>query len=238
MKEGQGFARRVTLENLEKFSSLLQNMLESGGTKNKTKKRIKKLIAEISASQGIKEIETIFKGKSIKISIPFKASFRKNNKIKKVTQSKRRTPIAAVQGTPLWEKMLSATDAQVQTGHATGDLRLVQAKWKVAGRTINQTTYFRDDVFGNFKWGVVKQHPLNELTKVFFKIIIQGRLMGTYKLAVRHKPSGEASQGNYTTSILWGAKLSRLIRSMNLTGKTLRLFDPSGNKKRFIIEIS
>lgn len=50
-------------------------------------------------------------------------------------------------GELLWQKTnLPASDVQRQKGNVTGGLRLVQAKWKVLGSFIDQTTYFRNDI--------------------------------------------------------------------------------------------
>ena len=140
----------------------------------------------------------------------------------------------------LWKKKnLPASDVQyVSSGtNPTGCLRLTQAGWKVAGHKIDQTKYFREDVFGSFDWEVIREEPWEEGTKVLFSITILGKYIGQYRLQVRHKPSGEAGQRNYTTSISWG-EVMKFLGKPELVGKTLLLYAPPPRKKEpFHIEI-
>lgn len=139
-------------------------------------------------------------------------------------------------GPLVWSKRLSATDAQRQQGHHTGDLRLVQAK-KDNDQEIEQTTYFRDDVFGRLIWNVVKAAPLSEVAEVDFDITILGRPYGNHILAVSHKPSGEADQGNYTTNIRWGS-FAPTLQDVDISDRMLRLYAPTaGTNTPFFIVV-
>jgi HKD family nuclease len=142
-------------------------------------------------------------------------------------------------GELLWQKAkLPASDVQKQKGHVTGVLRLSQAKWKVAGNVIDQTTYFRDSVFKQLSWSVWKAEPYNEKAEANFQVYILGYKYGIHKLMISHKPGGEAGQGNYTTSLHWG-DLADTIQELNLVGRTLKLYaPPSGKTEPFIIEIT
>lgn len=141
-------------------------------------------------------------------------------------------------GSILWRKKLAATDAQRQPGHATGGMRLTQAKWKVGGGKIDQTEYFRYIVFGNLPWTLKKQRPVVEAASASFEITVLGESLGTHRLEVSHKPSGEAGQGNYTSLLHWKA-LSKKIRSANLVGKTFSLYAPAkGTAEPYFIDIS
>lgn len=126
-------------------------------------------------------------------------------------------------GPILWTKRLTRTDAQVQQGHATGDLRLVQAK-EYNSRTIEQTTYFREVVFGGLTWKVVKQNPYEEVAEADFDLTILDKHYNQI-LTIGHKPSGEAGQSNYTTSIRWGS-LAAEIRKLDISDRMLRLYAP------------
>jgi HKD family nuclease len=143
-------------------------------------------------------------------------------------------------GKLVWQKKLTDSDALTitKTGtNPTGGLRLTQARWKHLGKIIEQTTYFRDNLFGLFDWEIVKTTPKVEISQILFNLNILGQEVGTHLLKVRHKPSGEAEQGNYTTSISWG-EVSEFIRVAKLSGKKFKLYAPEdGETEPFFIEI-
>lgn len=153
-----------------------------------------------------------------------------------ITDGGRGTETTVVRGPLVWQKVLSATDAQRQSGNPTGDIRLTQAGWRdEQGRPIDQTVYFRHQVFGQFDWRW-KDGKVEEVT-VPFDVTIFGIGLGVYNLVVSHKPSGEAGQRNYTTGIQWG-ELTPRTRQANLAGKLLRLYaPPAGRRDPFFIEI-
>jgi hypothetical protein len=112
----------------------------------------------------------------------------------------------------------------------TGGLRLVQDEFTINGKIIDQTTYFRNVLFADFKWKTIRQEPVVEIAVVPFHVFIDEKHIGKFALEVRHKPSGEAGQHNYTTSISWG-DLGNVIRDANLTGAQLDVYvsDSQGN---------
>ena len=130
----------------------------------------------------------------------------------------------------LWEKKLTKTDAQRQTGNPTGDLRLTRARFKVNNTEIDQTKYFRYSVFGDQNWVMKKRGRIEkEICQVLFRILIEGEEIGQSELEIQHKPSGEANQSNYTTGIRWGPWLSHiLINETDCTGLTLSLWKDNG----------
>jgi HKD family nuclease len=118
----------------------------------------------------------------------------------------------------------------------TGGLRLVQAKYKVDGKVIDQTSYFRNRVFGRLNWSIDRSKRVHyEITRANFDVYILGNFIGRHLLQIRHKPSGEAGQGNYTTSISWGS-LSQTIRAAQLGGKTLHLYEDINNQNVYKLE--
>ena len=140
-----------------------------------------------------------------------------------------------IRGPKLWTKKLTKTDAQRQDGHHTGDLRLVQAK-KYNSRAIEHTTYFREVVFGGLKWRAVKHDPYEEIAEVDFEVTLVDKQYNRV-LTIGHKPSGEADQGNYTTSIRWGS-LSNVLQRVDITDRMLRLFGPPpGASAPFFIDV-
>jgi len=118
----------------------------------------------------------------------------------------------------------------------TGGLRLVQDGFVTGGHVIDQTTYFRNNIFGNLSWIVIGNNPLVEGTRANFFISVKGEDWGLFELDIRHKPSGEAGQHNYTTSISWGY-LGRRVSEANLTNARLELYAPSNQNDPFILEI-
>jgi hypothetical protein len=150
-----------------------------------------------------------------------------------------RTAVPVVgRGPVLWAKKLAKSDAQSQKGHPTGVVRLTQAKWEIDGKVINQITYFRRELFGAFPWTTIKVHPLVDAADVQFDITILGSSIGIHTLKVSDKPSGEAGQGNYTSSLHWG-ELADDIRRAKIAGRTLRLYGPpEGSIEPFFLDIS
>lgn len=172
-------------------------------------------------------------------------TLKKSVKRTSVTKPKTGIAITPVQtsrvsnlGELLWQKTkLPASDVQRQKGNVTGGLRLVQAKWQVSGNFIDQTTYFRNDVFGHLIWSTWKTKPYSEKAETSFEVYILGESYGVHELMISHKPSGEASQHNYTTILHWG-ELAETIRQLNLVGKTFNLYSPpEGQAEPFIIEV-
>lgn len=146
-----------------------------------------------------------------------------------------------IKGPLVWEKTnLPATDilyAKTSNTNPTGSLRFAQAGYHVGGKIIDQTTYFRKDVFGKLTWKVEKTEPFQEITEVLFNVKILGEDKGQHRLIIRHKPSGEADQGNFTTAISWG-ELAHVIRKYDLRGKDFYLYaPPAGQIEPFYIEI-
>jgi len=137
-----------------------------------------------------------------------------------------------------WRKEnLPSSDVQyVSPGtNPTGCLRLNQARFEVNGRRIDQTVYFRNDVFRDFDWILVKGDQ--EATEVLFTITILGQHIGRYRLRVTHQPSAEARQNNVTTLIHWG-EVSQYLGRQELVGRTLNLYaPPRGQQEPFHIEI-
>ncbi|MBK9015642.1 MAG: hypothetical protein IPM82_17110 [Saprospiraceae bacterium] len=93
----------------------------------------------------------------------------------------------------------------------------MQDDFEVKGKVIDQKTYFRQAVFGRHPWQQVRPAPFVEATMVEFDLFLFGEFIGRFELQVRHKPSGAAGQGNYTTSIWWG-KVGDIIKESNPDG--------------------
>lgn len=147
-------------------------------------------------------------------------------------------PVASPIGLLVWEKPnLPQGDLQLLTqGHVSGVLRLTQARFQVAGRTIDQTTYFRQTIFGSQTWTPDSADPGKETANAEFDLIIGSVFVGTFDLKLSHKPAWEAGQGNYTTGLHWG-DAGPYIRRQELVGRTLRLYRPSAAGMPFAIEI-
>ena len=117
----------------------------------------------------------------------------------------------------------------------TGGLRLVQAKFEEEGKVIDQTNYFRK-LFSDYDWTAASQNPFVEVTEVPFNISILEENLGVVTLKIRHKPTGEAGQGNYTTLISWGA-VGEAIQEANLTGHAIFIYAPKDGSDVFHLEI-
>ena len=204
-------SQKLTEELLEK---LKQNDYVSDETKQQFSKSIKK--------SNLKKHSSLFGNESI----PTPSS--KSRKARKIKPKKiKKRPTKSSNFTLVWKKEnLPTSDAQqVKSGTAyTGNLKLTKANWKVNKVVIDQTKYFRESIFGNLKWMKEKENPYVEKVEARFHITIFEKELGVKKLTIRHKPSGESGQHNYTTYISWGVIQKEIINA-NITGKTLFLYE-------------
>ena len=143
-------------------------------------------------------------------------------------------PSQTAKGRWLWSKILTDSDAlRTKPGtNPTGKISLTQG---LKGG-INQTIYFRNNIFGNFTWTITRG-PSTESTQVKFHITLLGVDKGIHTLTLRHNPKLEAGQHNFTTSISWGS-VSNDIKATNLSGRKLDLYGPvQGQTEPYYIEI-
>ena len=159
---------------------------------------------------------------------------------KKKTKNKNVPEDNTLKGKLVWTRK-KLPSSSVQGGrlgtNPTGGLRLVQDDFMVSGHKIDQTSYFRHVLFDKFEWHKIRKSPFVEATKVLFDVSILNEYKGTFELEIRHKPSGESGQGNYTTSVSWG-ELGETIGEANLTGYRLDLYSPKRKNKPFQLVIS
>lgn len=227
---GQGFARRVTLDNLSIFAPYLRSPASR-----------KTASANRESSTSSSTHPSPFSGQSIRTHTAGRI-VRPSKPISTVSESSQveiENFSEADKGRLLWEKKnLPPSDVQRQAGNVTGGIRLTQARFEVNGQRINQTTYFRHDVFGHLNWSVGTYPPKKrEAAQLLFWVNLLGQDYGIQPLIVSHKPSGEAGQKNYTTLLHWGT-LAATVQSLNLVGGTFRLYAPAdGEAEPFFIEI-
>lgn len=239
MSDGQGWARRVTKATLHIFAQFLRRAEDAARDRRERAER-----REAKQDAG----ESPFKGEPVRLPNRFTIVRREREAAApapappapaSAPAPPAPAPVAPAPGPLLWRKTLNRSDAQDAPAgtNPTGCVRLTQAR-NDNNIEIDQTTYFRNDLFGGFPWGVVRQAPLVEATVVPFSITIQGEYLGNFDLQIRHKPTGEAGQGNYTTSIHWG-ELTQEIRERGLAHTVLSLYGPSaGTQMPFFIEIA
>lgn len=254
------------VENLHKLTQeLVQNLFEGRIIPDESERK-KAQEDKTSSQKGTEKADTLEKLKTlfpaieiqklpsgfikkekVTATIPTTPTSKKFEMIEEIFESP--TPITitptqeaeAITPTQLvWKKTnLPASDIlYAKTGtNPTGGLRLTKADFKVGGMIIDQTTYFRQTVFGKLTWTVEKTTPYVEVANVLFNVKILGEDKGQHRLTIRHKPSGEAGQSNYTTLLSWG-ELGEEIRKKDLRGKDLYLYAPSvGQNEPFYIEI-
>lgn len=115
------------------------------------------------------------------------------------------------------------------TCNASGVLRLTQSRYG-----IDQTTYFKDTVFGNLTWRIIDG---KEMASANFKIITHGIDKGIFRLNISHKLEWESEQGNYTTGLHWGSAVN-VVKDHSLVGKTLTLYRASEEGCDYLIDIN
>ncbi|WP_233964673.1 hypothetical protein [Pectobacterium versatile] len=131
----------------------------------------------------------------------------------------------------VWVKTnLPAGDLQLLTTcHPSGVLRLTQS-----GYGIDQTTYFRNDVFGDLAWNLIAN---KEMANANFRLKVNGVDVGVHNLEISHKASWESNQDNYTTGLHWG-NATNLVQDDSLIGKNLILYKATGEGYDYLIEIN
>lgn len=147
-------------------------------------------------------------------------------------------PVIILAKTLVWQKLsLSQSDAQqVPSGTAiTANLKLSQARFKVSNVIIDQTIYFRNQVFNNLTWVQTKANN-NSYEEAFcpFDITILGNPIGVHTLKLSHDPVRIAGQGNTPTWLHWGNSLLPFLQQTNITGRTFNLYVAN---QAFFIEI-
>jgi hypothetical protein len=145
------------------------------------------------------------------------------------------------EGVLVWRKVLPRTDAlQVRPGsHHVGGVRLTQAEFdSPSGHRIDQTTYFRV-LFDDYDWEPEPGgHADQEHTFVPMRIVIRGHNYDIRNFEISHKPSGEAGQDNYTTTLRWGRNFNNVIQQANLTNAIFSLYETPNSDAPFFIEIT
>lgn len=128
-----------------------------------------------------------------------------------------------------WGKKLYDSDAQrKKTGNQRGAFTLVQGDYR---HKIDQTTYFRHDLFGNQSWqaGTANTGKPIEKTTVPMNVTIDGAYHGTMDFLITNGTSREAKQNNYTAE-LHIEPIGALIRQSNISGKHLDIaLDANGD---------
>lgn len=245
MKKGQGFARRVTPENLVQFKPLLT----AAEAPTPSAAVTARATGPTSPDPAVVAAKALFKGESVRWPVPFKHPSMGTRPPGETASTSivteipvRPTPTAPATSAPargplLWTKRLVASDVGQQPGHPTGGVRLTQAGFTVKRKVIDQTTYFRHTVFGGRSWRVIKTTPKVEQATAKFDVTLLGKSLGVHTLAVSHKPSGEAGQGNYTSILHWG-DLNSAVRKLPLIGRRIRLYAPlPGRPEPYFVEV-
>lgn len=114
----------------------------------------------------------------------------------------------------------------------TGSLSL----GKGALTEIDQTIYFRKEVFSDAVWTISPFDIDKDTASANFELIISGISYGIFNLLVSHNPRFESGQHNYTTSIHWGVAKEYIARE-ELLDRELRLYKNKVKPNEFIIEI-
>ena len=240
MEPGRGYVRRVTRGTLQEFKRFLRTGDESaaeaqsreGATRNDEAQDVSSATDGDASSEA--DADSPFgPGNPLLIASQYRSHPRRLRRrqynmpsASPGTQATSLDSEGVADGKLLWRKLLSRTDAQRQGGNPTGDLRLTQARFREGGQVIDQTTYFREDVFADFLWRV---EGSSEVAEVAFSLTVFGQDWGVSRLEISHKPSGEAGQGNYTTNIRWGPLGDRLRNQVDVTGARLELYEGSNS---------
>ncbi|MBK7391125.1 MAG: hypothetical protein IPI23_19265 [Bacteroidetes bacterium] len=105
---------------------------------------------------------------------------------------------------------------------------------------IDQRHYFRDNVFSLLKWIRDSKPETAHLERAVatFKIVIEGKVEGSFKLTITHNTRTDTRsymQKNSMTQISWG-DAKKMIAKDNLIGKSASLFKTK-KPDQFILKI-
>lgn len=119
-----------------------------------------------------------------------------------------------------WSKVLSASDAQRKgRGNQRGSVTLVQGDYR---GQIDQSTYFRNELFGKAGWKSVvtlNGKPM-ERALISMGTEVDGVYLGLLTFKVTYEPQRESDQNNYTTTLHLDP-LSAYFRDHDMTGRRL-----------------
>lgn len=247
MKQGKGFAKRVTKENLTDFAPLLKKQPDSSSDTSSSVEAT----SPGPVDQELAAAEDKFDGKPIKSDYNHKPPKLAAPKPKKTSTSSTASPSATTtppasatgpltKGPLLWEKRLTSTDAQKVTGNPTGCVKLAQAKFldPATGLKINWKVYFRHTAFAGLTWAPTGRIHAEEEADIIFEVSISGTNLGQRKLKVIHKPSGEAGQSNVPTQLHWG-QLRPEVMASDFTDNLLRIYAPApGTNSPYFLELT
>ena len=116
-----------------------------------------------------------------------------------------------------WFKKLDASSAQRPPKggtNVTGVLRLTKSVFP-----IDQTTYFRNELFNKASWKqtLVRRRPA-ELAVVAAELRIDGRYLGRHRFQLTYAKHREAGQRNVTTVLHWGDAVGAILRGESRVG--------------------
>lgn len=227
MTEGQGFARRVTHENLDDFTPRLRKRGESeNGETNPGD--------DEEPSSEIERTEGLFSGESIDTPTPANPSPD--------------SPIPmpeAEKGPLLWDKSMSNSDAQKPPGEDSsykGELVMLLGR-NSSTPDIDASealTWFREEAFGDLDWGGSMSNENEEEAYCKFSIQIDDEDYGIFRLRLTHRKSRTAlDTGTYTATVLHWGPITQILRESDVEGGSLlELYaPPPGRSEPFFIEI-
>lgn len=238
-EKGRGFARRVTADTLATFAPLLRARPAGGDGQARAAGEAAEPGPPVDARMAA--ALALFQGESIRVAPPRRPRREagpERESVDAVDPGGDDHPADVVEaGRVLWRKQLVPSDVHRQKGHPTGGVRLVQAEFDADGERIDQTSYFRHNVFGGFEWDGSKRRTPGEDAWANFRVRVRDEDWGVHRLRVSHKPGGEGGQSNYTDQLHWGRVLGRRVRDANLVDAELVLYAPVAEGEPFLLDI-
>lgn len=133
-----------------------------------------------------------------------------------------------------WFRPLDPTAAQHPPNprsKPTGNLRLTQHD-----HGIDQTTYFRTELFGSLVW---TSNPVarrdRETASVEMEVVVDGRTLGVRTFQVSHADYREAGQGNVTT-VLHISPIADELRATNYSERVITIEQAASGSFRLVID--
>lgn len=244
MAEGEGFAHKVTKENLETFAPIL-------GTPADEDEDWESGAAEATAEGGgtteddhdtdLGLPDEFFEGERFPVALGrAPAPHRRGGTSERAGEAAEEGPTHGERGPERWvHPSITESEAQRPSNpntSITGQLRLAQRGYEVDGESIDWTTYFRYEVFGDLEWE--PEEGNKEVAETDFEIEIFGTSYGRRTLEIVHEPEWVSDQANIPTHIRWKSLLPVLRNEVDIEGARLTLYDPpEGQEEPYFLVI-
>jgi hypothetical protein len=226
MSEGQGFAKRVTRENLTAFAPLLKPR-RAATSSTDDNYRDEDEANTTPPDSAVAQTEALFAGQRVIVRLPFQRPTRGGQ-----TGGRRRRRLPPLPPLPVepppqgpaptppverrvifrWSKRLSNSDVNKNERNERNLMSLGVGRGKKA-RVMEGIDDIRNKMMADEQWSDTQVGGEDaEIANVSFEVHLPGEQPQHHTLEVVHAPHRGSGQYNYHTSIRWDTELARVLR--------------------------